>query len=121
MDFNVEIESFGLFLLLDLSLNVMIGGMILINCSGINVMCYGIMKDYVVSFIVVFVDGIVVKMRNCLRKMFVGYNLNILFIGFEGIFGIIIEVILKFVFILINFSVVMVIFDIVKGVVVVVV
>lgn len=38
-----------------------IGGMVGINCSGINVVKYGIMKDWVINLIVVLVDGCVIK------------------------------------------------------------
>lgn len=108
-------------LILFIVLNVKIGGMIVINCFGINVVCYGIMRDWVINLIVVLVDGLVIKMRCCLRKCFVGYNLNGLFVGFEGMFGIVIVVIFKLVVIFDYYLVVVVFFVLLKSVVFVVV
>lgn len=104
-----------------LGLSVKIGGMIGINCLGINVVKYGMMKDWVINLIVVFVDGIVIKMWCCLCKFFVGYNFNGLFVGLEGILGFVIEVMFKFVVILEEFLVVVVIFFFICDVVFVVV
>lgn len=80
-----------------LVLSVKIGGMVVINCLGMNVVRYGIMRDWVVNLIVVLVDGFVIKICRWFCKSFVGYFFNGFFVGFEGILGIVIEVILKFV------------------------
>lgn len=57
MDFNFKIKEEGVFLFMDFFLIVFVGGMVFINCSGINVFWYGIMKDWVVNVIVVLFDG----------------------------------------------------------------
>lgn len=57
VDFNNKIVYINFFVLMDFFLIVIVGGMVLINCFGINVFCYGIMKDWVFNFIVVLFDG----------------------------------------------------------------
>lgn len=92
--FNEVLCDIGLFFLIDLGVDVSIGGMIVICVLGINVVCYGMMCENVFGLIVVFVDGCVVKIGLCVCKLLVGYDFMCLFVGFEGMFGVIIEIML---------------------------
>lgn len=95
MDLNTKIAESGLFFPMDPSPTATIGGMVSTNCSGTNVMRYGMMKDWVVNLTVVLPDGSVVKTRRRPRKTSAGYNLTSLFVGAEGTLGIVTEITLK--------------------------
>lgn len=94
------VEEKGLFYLLDLSLMkiFIIGGNINENLGGLCGLKYGVICDYVMGFEFVLLNGDIICIGGKLVKDVVGYDLICLFIGFEGIFGVVIEVILKFVF-----------------------
>lgn len=90
---NQEIKDMGLFFFIDLGVDVLLGGMVLICVLGINVVCYGMMKENILMLIVVMVQGEIIKIGICVKKFLVGYDLICVYVGSEGIFGIIIEVI----------------------------
>lgn len=75
----------------------LIGGNIVINVGGICVICYGNMCEWIVGFIVVIGIGEVLEFNCGLIKNFSGYDLCQLMIVFEGILGIVVEVMLKFI------------------------
>lgn len=66
---------------------------------------------------VVMVDGIVIKMRQRLRKSLVGYDLMRLFIGSEGILGLVMEVMFKVMVKFVSEFVVVVLFGFIREVV----
>jgi FAD/FMN-containing dehydrogenase len=66
-----------------------IGGMIATNAGGIKVLRYGHMREQVLGLEVVLADGTVLSNLNRLRKNNTGLDLKQLFIGSEGILGVI--------------------------------
>lgn len=101
LDLINVVEVKGLFYFFDLSFMkiLIIGGNINECLGGLWGLKYGVIKDYVFGFEVVFVNGDCIKMGGKLVKDVVGYDLMNLFVGFEGMFGVVIEVILKFILI----------------------
>ena len=95
MELNEELEKYSLFFPMDPGPGATIGGMINTNCSGTNAVKYGTMKDWIVNLTVVLSDGRVIKTANRAKKSSAGYNLNSLFCGSEGTFGIITEATIK--------------------------
>lgn len=79
---------------------VIFGGNVLINVGGMRVVKYGIIRDYVRVMIVVFLIGEIIKLGVIVLKISIGYSLLNLMIGLEGILGVIIELILKLIFVL---------------------
>lgn len=68
-----------------------IGGNIATNAGGINVLRYGLMRDWVASLTVVTGKGDILELNKGLVKNATGYDLRHLFIGSEGTLGIICE------------------------------
>ncbi len=66
-----------------------IGGMIATNAGGIKVLRYGHMREQVRGLEVVLADGTVLRNLNRLKKNNTGLDLKQLFIGSEGILGVI--------------------------------
>ncbi len=73
----------------------MIGGNLATNAGGVNVVAYGNMRDLCLGLEVVLADGQVLNGLNSLRKNNTGIDLKNLFIGSEGILGIITAATLK--------------------------
>lgn len=72
-----------------------IGGNVATNVGGLNVVRYGLMRDWVAGLEVVTGAGDILKLNNGLVKNNTGYDFRHLFIGSEGTLGIITEVTLK--------------------------
>ena len=72
-----------------------IGGMIATNAGGIKVLRYGHMREQVLGLEVVLADGTVLSNLNSLKKNNTGLDLKHLFIGSEGILGIITRAVLQ--------------------------
>ncbi|EHK53060.1 FAD-binding oxidoreductase [Allomesorhizobium alhagi] len=72
-----------------------IGGNVATNAGGVNVLCYGMMRDIILGLEVVMPDGELWNGFSGLRKDNRGYDLKQLFIGSEGTLGIITGVELK--------------------------
>jgi FAD/FMN-containing dehydrogenase len=72
-----------------------IGGMIATNAGGIKVLRYGHMREQVLGLEVVLADGTVLSNLNRLRKNNTGLDLKQLFIGSEGILGVITRAVLR--------------------------
>jgi len=70
-------------------------GNIATNAGGIRVLRYGLTRDYVLSLTVVTGAGEVLKLNNGLVKNASGLDLRHLFIGSEGILGVVIEAEIK--------------------------
>lgn len=72
-----------------------IGGNVATNVGGLNVVRYGLMREWVAGLEVVTGSGEILKLNKGLVKNNAGYDLRQLFIGSEGTLGIITEVTLK--------------------------
>lgn len=68
-----------------------IGGNIATNAGGINVVRYGLMRDWVAALKVVTGTGEILNLNNSLVKNASGFDLRHLFIGSEGTLGFVIE------------------------------
>jgi len=90
-------EEAGLFLGLSLGAegSCHIGGNVSTNAGGINVLRYGMAREQVLGLEVVLPDGTVFDALGSLRKDNRGIDLKQLFIGAEGILGIVTAVSLK--------------------------
>lgn len=78
----------------------MIGGNIVCNVGGMYGGCYGVMWDFVLVLKGFLLIGEYVEWGMLMKKFFVGFNLCDLWIGSEGMFGVIIEVMLKLILLL---------------------
>ncbi|MCA3447747.1 MAG: FAD-binding oxidoreductase [Rhodobacter sp.] len=74
-----------------------IGGIIATNAGGVNVLRYGMARDFVLGLEVVLPDGTVVNGLKPLRKDNAGFDWKHLFIGSEGAFGIVTAALLRLV------------------------
>lgn len=90
-------EQAGLFLGLSLGAegSCQIGGNISTNAGGINVLRYGMARDQVLGLEVVLPDGTILDAMGTLRKDNRGMDVKQLFIGAEGILGVVTAVSLK--------------------------
>lgn len=74
-----------------------IAGNIATNAGGIRVLRYGLTRDYVLGLTVVTGSGEVLKLNNGLVKNASGLDFRHLFIGSEGILGVVVEAEIKLV------------------------
>jgi len=72
-----------------------VGGMIATNAGGIKVLRYGHMREQLRGLEVVLADGSVLSNLNRLRKNNTGLDLKHLFVGSEGILGVITRAVLQ--------------------------
>ena len=72
-----------------------IGGMIATNAGGTKVLRYGHMREQVRGLEAVLADGTVVSSLNTLKKNNTGLDLKQIFIGSEGVLGIITRAVLQ--------------------------
>jgi FAD/FMN-containing dehydrogenase len=72
-----------------------IGGIIATNAGGMRVVRYGLARHWVLGLTVVLANGDVLELNGALEKHNAGVDLRQLFIGSEGILGIITEATLK--------------------------
>jgi FAD/FMN-containing dehydrogenase len=75
--------------------NCMLGGMVSTNAGGTKVIRYGMTRDSVLGLEAVLADGTVVSSMNRFIKNNSGFDLKHLFIGSEGVLGIITRVVLQ--------------------------
>jgi len=68
------------------------GGLVSTNAGGIEVIRYGMARSLVLGLVAVLADGTVVESRNHLLKNNAGLDVKQLFIGSEGILGVVTEV-----------------------------
>jgi FAD/FMN-containing dehydrogenase len=86
----------GLFWPIELhSTGSQIGGIIATNAGGMRVVRYGLTRHWVLGLTVVLANGDVLELNGALEKNNAGVDLRQLFIGSEGILGVITEATLK--------------------------
>ena len=74
-----------------------VGGNIATNAGGVKVIRYGLTRNWVLGLTVVLMNGEVLSLNGSLEKNNTGIDLRQLFIGSEGILGVITECVLKLV------------------------
>ena len=72
-----------------------IGGNIATNAGGVKVIRYGLTRNWVLGLTVVLMNGEVLRLNGSLEKNNTGVDLRQVFIGTEGILGVITEAVLK--------------------------
>lgn len=72
-----------------------VGGNIATNAGGINVIKYGMTRHWVLALTVVTMTGQILQLNGPLEKNNTGLDLKHLFIGSEGILGVVTEAVLK--------------------------
>lgn len=72
-----------------------LGGNIATNAGGPRCLKYGVTRDYVLGLEVVLVDGAVVRLGSRTHKNKTGFDLHRLFVGSEGMLGVVTEATLK--------------------------
>ncbi len=72
-----------------------IGGNIATNAGGPRCLKYGVTRDYVLGLEVVLADGTVQRLGGCTHKNKTGFDLHRLFVGSEGLLGVVTEATLK--------------------------
>lgn len=75
--------------------NNSLGGNIITNAGGPRCLKYGVTRDYVLGLEVVLADGTIVKLGGRTHKNKTGFDLHRLFVGSEGLLGIVTEATLK--------------------------
>ncbi|HEU6448547.1 MAG TPA: FAD-linked oxidase C-terminal domain-containing protein [Verrucomicrobiae bacterium] len=75
--------------------NNFIGGNIATNAGGPRCLKYGVTRDYVLGLEVVLADGTIIRTGGRTHKNKTGFDLTKLFVGSEGLLGIITEATLK--------------------------
>ena len=72
-----------------------IGGNIATNAGGPRCLKYGVTRDYVLGLEIVLADGAIVRLGSRTHKNKSGFDLGRLFVGSEGMLGIVTEATLK--------------------------
>jgi glycolate oxidase len=72
-----------------------IGGNIITNAGGPRCLKYGVTRDYVLGLEVVLADGTVLRLGGRTHKNKAGFELHRLFVGSEGLLGVVTEATLK--------------------------
>src|SRR5580658_1250826 len=75
--------------------NNSLGGNISTNAGGPRCLKYGVTRDYVLGLEVVLADGSIVRLGGRTHKNKTGFDLHRLFVGSEGLLGVITEATLK--------------------------
>jgi glycolate oxidase len=96
-EFQGKCESRGLFYPPDPAsrANNSIGGNIATNAGGPRCLKYGVTRDYVLGLEIVLADGRICKLGGRTHKNKTGFDLHRLFVGSEGLLGVITEATLK--------------------------
>jgi glycolate oxidase len=92
-----EVEKRGLFYPPDPASRAdnTIGGNIITNAGGPRCLKYGVTRDYVLGLEVALADGTVVRLGGRTHKNKTGFELHRLFVGSEGLLGVVTEATLK--------------------------
>lgn len=75
--------------------NNSIGGNIITNAGGPRCLKYGVTRDYVLGLEVVLANGSIVRLGSRTHKNKTGFDLHRLFVGSEGLLGVVTEATLK--------------------------
>jgi len=96
-EFQAAVEKLGRFYPPDPAsrANNSLGGNIATNAGGPRCLKYGVTRDYVLGLEVVLTNGDVVKLGGRTHKNKTGFDLHRLFVGSEGLLGVITEATLK--------------------------
>jgi glycolate oxidase subunit GlcD len=96
-DFQARVEKRGLFYPPDPAsrANNSLGGNIATNAGGPRCLKYGVTRDYVLGLQVVLANGNIVRLGGRTHKNKTGFDLHRLFVGSEGLLGVITEATLK--------------------------
>lgn len=94
---QAEVEMRGLFYPPDPASRAesFIGGNIATNAGGPRCLKYGVTRDYVLGLEVVLADGTVARLGGRTHKNKTGFDLHRLFVGSEGLLGVVTEATLK--------------------------
>lgn len=94
---QIEVEKRGLFYPPDPASRKesFIGGNIATNAGGPRCLKYGVTRDYVLGLEVVLADGRVLRLGGRTHKNKTGFELHRLFVGSEGLLGVVTEATLK--------------------------
>jgi glycolate oxidase len=92
-----EVEKKGLFYPPDPASRAdnTIGGNIITNAGGPRCLKYGVTRDYILGLEVVLADGTVLRLGGRTHKNKTGFELHRLFVGSEGLLGVVTEATLK--------------------------
>jgi glycolate oxidase len=92
-----EVEKLGLFYPPDPASRkeTALGGNIATNAGGPRCLKYGVTRDYVLGLEVVLADGTVLRLGGRTHKNKTGFELHRLFVGSEGLLGVVTEATLK--------------------------
>ena len=90
-------DAEGLFFPVDIGArdNCMLGGNVATNAGGTKVIRYGMMRDSVLGLEAVLADGTIISSMNRYIKNNSGFDLKHLFIGTEGVLGIITRIVFR--------------------------
>jgi glycolate dehydrogenase FAD-linked subunit len=96
-DFQAAVEKRGLFYPPDPAsrANNFLGGNIATNAGGPRCLKYGVTRDYVLGLEVVLAGGEICRLGGRTHKNKTGFDLHRLFVGSEGLLGVITEATLK--------------------------
>ncbi len=96
-EFQATVEKRGLFYPPDPAsrANNSLGGNIATNAGGPRCLKYGVTRDYVLGLEVVLANGKIVRLGGRTHKNKTGFDLHRLFVGSEGLLGVITEATLK--------------------------
>ena len=96
-EFQAAVEKLGRFYPPDPAsrANNSLGGNIATNAGGPRCLKYGVTRDYVLGLEVVLANGTVVRLGGRTHKNKTGFELHRLFVGSEGLLGVITEATLK--------------------------
>jgi FAD/FMN-containing dehydrogenase len=85
----------GLLFPIDLGADPTVGGMVSTNAAGTRVLRYGDVRHNLLGLEVVLADGTVLDLMTALRKNNTGFDARQLFVGTNGVFGVVTRAVLR--------------------------